>query len=163
MSDIEINFESSDFRLLSRKAVDAFLQIEEHNRFTRGLISWMGFRQTSVEYVAPERYSGETKWTYRKLLRLSMDGITAFSSKPLKISMIIGIISLVFGIIYSIYIFGVFITGNTIPGWPSIMITILFLGGFQLLSIGIIGEYIARIFNETKHRPHYFIRERSGK
>lgn len=163
LSDVDVNFEYSDFRLLSRPAVDAFLSMDEQNRFTRGMISWIGFRQTSVTYRASERHDGETKWTLTKLVRLATDGITSFSSKPLRISFIIGLIAIIFGVLYSIYAVIVFFTGNTIPGWPSLMITILFLGGFQLLSLGIIGEYIARIFNESKKRPHYFIQEQCGK
>jgi dolichol-phosphate mannosyltransferase len=162
LSDVDIRFEYSDFRMLNRMAVDSFLAIDEQNRFARGLVSWMGFRQTAVRYTAAERHKGETKWTLTGLIRLGMDGITSFSSKPLRISFIIGVIAIIFGLIYSIYAVIVFITDNTIPGWPSMMITILFLGGFQLLTLGIIGEYIARIFNESKKRPHYFIQERCG-
>lgn len=160
ISDVKIRFEYSDFRLMNRASVDAFLQLQEQNRFSRGLISWIGFRQSSVSYVAEERHTGETKWTLAKLIRYGTDGITSFSSKPLRISIIIGVAAIVFGIFYSIYAVIVYFIGHTIPGWPSMMITILFLGGFQLLTLGIIGEYIARIFNETKKRPHYFIQEK---
>ena len=160
LSDIDMGFEYSDFRLMNRQAVESFLKIDEQNRFMRGLVSWMGFRQSYVSYVAPERHAGNTKWTFRSLFRLGMNGITSFSSKPLRLSIHVGLLALLFGVIYSIYAVVVYIEGKTIPGWPSLLISILFLGGFQLLTLGIIGEYIARIFHESKRRPHYFILER---
>ena len=157
---MQIEPASSDFRLMSRKTVDAYLKIEERDRFTRGLIKWMGFKQSIIEFDAPERMTGTTKYTLNKMLRLAFDGITAFSSKPLKISLILGFSAILLGLIYSVYVFVAYISGNTTSGWTSTMLVILFLGGFQLLSIGIIGEYIARIFNESKNRPHYFIKDK---
>ena len=159
LSDVKIESASSDFRLMSRKAVDAFLKFEEKDRFTRGLVSWMGFRQSIVEYKAPKRMSGESKYTLGRMIRFAFVGITSFSSKPLKFSVYAGIFSLVFALVYSIYVLIMYARGNTITGWASMMLVILFLGGIQLLSLGIIGEYIAGIFNETKKRPLYFIRE----
>lgn len=160
LTDIHIEPASSDFRLMSRKAVEAFLKIEEKDRFTRGLVSWMGFKQTAVSYTAPARISGSSKYTYRKMLTLAWDGITSFSSKPLRFSLYAGLFSLIFGAVYSIYILIIFAMGNTIPGWASMMLVILLLGGIQLLSLGIIGAYLSRIFNEAKNRPHYFIKDR---
>lgn len=160
LTDIKIEPSSSDFRLMSRQAIDAFLQLPEKDRFTRGLVGWMGFRQAIVEFTAPPRMTGETKYTMKKMIRFAWDGITSFSSKPLKASLILGLIAIFFGVIYSIFALVSFISGNTIPGWTSTILVILFLGGFQLLSLGIIGEYIARIFNESKNRPHYFIQDR---
>lgn len=160
LTDVKIEPASSDFRLMTRKTVDAFLQIDERNRFTRGLIKWMGYKQSVIEYKAPERMSGKSKYTFQKMFRFAFDGITSFSSKPLKFSMITGIISIIGGFSYSVYILIMYFQGNTTPGWASMMLVILILGGFQLLSIGIIGEYIARIFNEAKNRPHYFIKEK---
>jgi len=159
LTDVKIEPSSSDFRLMSRKAVDAFLKFEEKDRFTRGLISWMGFKQTFVEFKAPERMTGTSKYTLKKMVRFAWDGITSFSSKPLKFSMFAGLFSLLFGAVYSIYVLIEFIAGNTIPGWTSMMLIILVLGGIQLLSLGIIGEYLSRIFNESKNRPHFFIKE----
>lgn len=160
LTDVKIEPDSSDFRLMSRRTVDAYLSIGERDRFTRGLVKWMGFKQSVIEFEAPQRMSGDTKYTFRKMLRFALDGITSFSSRPLKVSSILGVFALLFGFIYSIYVFIVYLLGNTIPGWTSMMLVILFLGGFQLLSIGIIGEYIARIFNESKKRPHYFIKDK---
>ena len=159
LSDVKIEAASSDFRLMSRKAVDAFLRFEEKDRFTRGLVSWMGFRQSIVEYKAPKRMSGESKYTLGRMIRFAFVGITSFSSKPLKFSVYAGLFSLVFALIYSVYVLVMYARGATITGWASMMLVILFLGGIQLLSLGIIGEYIAGIFNETKKRPLYFIRE----
>lgn len=161
MSDVYIEPSSSDFRLMSRKAVDAFLQFEEKSRFTRGLISWMGFRQTIIEFNATERFSGKSKYTFRKMFRFGMDGITSFSSKPLRISFYSGVIVFFIGIIYAIYAVVEYFRGETTQGWASMLITILMLGGFQLLSIGVVGEYIARIFNESKARPLYFIKDKT--
>ncbi|MCF6365177.1 MAG: glycosyltransferase family 2 protein [Bacteroidales bacterium] len=160
LTDVKIEHASSDFRLMNKKTVDAFLKIDEKDRFTRGLIKWMGFKQSIIEFEAPERMTGKSKYTFRKMLRFAFDGITSFSSKPLKFSTILGVTSLIFGFLYSIYILIMFFTGNTASGWASTMLVILILGGFQLLSIGIIGEYISRIFNESKNRPHYFIKDR---
>lgn len=160
LTDIKIEPASSDFRLMTRKAVDAFLEIDEKDRFTRGLVSWMGFKQAIVEFIAPPRLSGVSKYTLKKMLNFAWDGITSFSSKPLKFSMYTGIFSLIFGAIYSVYILIEYIAGNTIVGWASTMLVILLLGGVQLLSLGIIGEYLSRIFHEAKNRPHYFIKDR---
>ena len=160
LSDVRIEPASSDFRLMTRKAVDAFLQFEEKERFTRGLVSWMGFSQSIIQYIAPERMSGESKYTLGKMIRFAFVGITSFSSKPLKFSIYAGIFSLIFGLIYTVYIIVMYAKGDTITGWASMMIVILFLGGIQLLSLGIIGEYIAGIFNESKKRPLYFIKDR---
>ncbi|HRW62234.1 MAG TPA: glycosyltransferase family 2 protein [Bacteroidales bacterium] len=163
LTDIKIEYSSSDFRAMTRKAVDAFLQLEETNRFTRGLISWMGFNQAIVEYNAPKRYAGETKYTLKKMLRFGIDGITSFSAKPLKISFYFGLITLLLGVIYGIYAIAIYTLGKAIPGWTSILLTVLFIGGVQLLGIGILGEYLAKIYNEIKGRPHYFIKNRCGK
>ncbi len=160
MSNVMVEPASSDFRLMSRQAVDAFLKLPEKDRFTRGLVGWMGFRQAVVEFVAPARMSGETKYTLIKMIRFAWDGITSFSSKPLKISMFLGILAILFGVFYSIFALVSFSAEKAVPGWTSTMLVILFLGGFQLISLGIIGEYIARIFNESKNRPHYFIQDR---
>lgn len=160
LTDVKIEPASSDFRLMTRKAVDAFLQFEEKERFTRGLISWMGFNQSIIEYNAPERMTGNSKYTLRKMIRFAFVGITSFSSKPLKFSTYAGLFSLFFGLFYSIYIFVTFLLGETITGWTSLMLVILLLGGIQLLSLGVIGEYLSRVFIEAKKRPLFFIKDR---
>lgn len=159
LSDVKIEPAAADFRLMTRKAVDAFLQFEERDRFTRGLISWMGFNQGIVEYTASERFAGKSKYTFRRMLSFGMDGITSFSSKPLRISFYAGFILFLIGLIYALYAVIIHFRGNSVQGWTSILVSVLIIGGFQLLSIGMIGEYIARIFNETKSRPLYFIKD----
>lgn len=160
LSDVKIEPLSSDFRLMSRQAVEAFLSMEERDRYTNGLVSWMGFRQTSIAFEAPRRRSGKSSFSARMLVRLGLDGITSFSSRPLRISFALGLIILVLDIVYGTYALLNYFFGQTTPGWTSMMFTILFLGGIQLVSIGIIGEYIGRLFNESKKRPHYFIQDR---
>ncbi len=161
LSDVKIEPAAADFRLMSRKAVDAFLQFEEKDRFTRGLISWMGFKQSVIEYHASSRFAGKSKYTLRKMMRFGMDGITSFSSKPLRISFYAGLAVFFFGFAYAVYAIIENVSGKTIPGWTSLLVTVLIIGGFQLLSLGIIGEYIARIFNQTKARPLYFIKDKT--
>jgi len=162
MADIKIEPASSDYRLMSRKAVDAFLQFNERDRFMRGLISWMGFKQTAVEYEAPPRFSGTSKYTLRKMLRFALSGITSFSTKPLQLAIYTGLAIFGVGVLYAIYAIISYFWGHTIEGWTSLMVTVLIIGGFQLLSLGVIGEYIGRIFNESKARPIYFIKERTS-
>jgi polyisoprenyl-phosphate glycosyltransferase len=160
LSDVRIEPAAADFRLMTRKAVNAFLQFEERDRFTRGLISWMGFSQSVVEYRASERHAGKSKYTLKKMLHFGIDGITSFSSRPLRISFYTGLVVFLIGIAYAVYAIAQHFSGDTVPGWTSILVSVLIIGGFQLLSIGIIGEYIARIFNETKARPLYFIKDK---
>ncbi len=162
LSDTRIEPASADFRIMNRKALDAFLTIEEHDRFTRGLVSWMGFRQTQLSYRAQERRSGRSKYSLRRMRLFAFDGVTSFSSKPLRLSMLMGLITILGGLAYMIYAVLMYLQGHTNPGWTSLLITVLLIGGIQLFSIGILGEYLARIFNEVKKRPHYFIQKRTG-
>lgn len=159
LAEVRIAEASSDFRLMDRRVLNAFLQFREKSRFTRGLVSWMGFRQAFVSYESPARFSGKSKYTLRKMLYFALDGITSFSAKPLRISGYLGLVVFLLGIVYSIYATIRFITGTTVPGWTSLLISILLIGGIQLLAVGILGEYIARIFNESKSRPIYFIKD----
>ena len=159
LSDVHIEPAAADFRLMNRKTVDAFLQLPEKDRFTRGLISWMGFKQTAIPYNAPMRYSGKSKYSIGKMFRFAADGITSFSAKPLRISFYLGMIISLIGLVYSIYAIIQYFLGNTQPGWTSILVSILIIGGIQLISIGIIGEYLARVFNESKNRPLYLVKE----
>ena len=160
LTDTRMDSSAAEYRLMSRNALDAFLQIEERDRYTNGLVHWMGFRQISLSFLAPGRHAGRTKFTLRRLIGHGLSGITSFSARPLRISMMIGMVILLLDMIYGIYAILNYFFGKTIPGWTSLMFTILFLGAIQLLSIGIIGEYIARIFSEAKKRPHYFIQDR---
>lgn len=162
LSDVRIEPSAADFRIMNRKALDAFLSMEEHDRFTRGIIGWMGFRQATLEYRAPRRISGTSKYSFRKMRHFALDGITSFSSKPLRISAVFGLVVLFSGLVYLVYAIVMYFLGRTNPGWTSLLVTILILGGVQLLIMGIVGEYLARIFHETKRRPHYFIQQRTG-
>lgn len=160
ISDVPIIEGAADFRLMNRKSLDAYLQITEKDRFMRGLVSWLGFRQSYVKYEAAPRFAGTSKYTLKKMIRLATDGITAFSSKPLRISFYIGMFISLLGMLYGVYAVTVHVQGQTVPGWTSILVSVLFLGGIQLVSIGILGEYLARVFGEVKNRPLYFIKDK---
>jgi len=156
---IEIPVDVGDFRLMSRRVVDKFKQIRERDRFIRGLVSWVGFRQTGVMYKREKRYAGETKYPIGKMIKFSLDGITSFSQAPLKIATWIGYGVSLIALLYTMIIIVEKFMGMTVPGFASIMAGMLFLGGVQLICLGIMGEYIGRIFNETKARPIYIIEE----
>ena len=163
---IDIPVDTGDFRLLSKKAVSHLRELREHDRFVRGLVSWIGFKQTAVHYHRDKRYAGETKYPYRKMVKFALDGITSFSSVPLKLATILGYITSIFAFIYACTVFIQKALGITVQGWATIMVGMLFIGGVQLICLGIIGEYIARIFNQTKKRPMYIVDEvysRAGK
>lgn len=149
-----------DFRLLDHKALHALKQLREQHRFMKGLFALVGFRQVNVDYHRDSRFAGETKWSYWKLWNFSLEGITSFTISPLKISTYIGLQTALFAFLYGLYIFGkALIIGDPVPGFPSLMIMVAFLGGIQLTVLGIIGEYLGRIFNETKNRPLYFTQD----
>ncbi len=153
-----------DFRLLDRACVDALCQLRESNRYTKGLYCYIGFRKTDVPFEQADREVGVTKWNFAKLLSLAIEGMTSYTTMPLRIATIIGGIVSGTAIMYLCYILVRTLTvGEPVVGFPTLMVTILFLGGITLFTLGIIGEYIARIFNETKSRPGYFIREIDGK
>ena len=157
---IPIQIDTGDFRLLDRRCVEALKQFRESERYTKGMYSWIGYKKKEILYDRDPRAAGETKWNYSKLVNLAIDGITSFTTAPLRITTYIGTLVSLVAFIYIAYLlirplFGV----PTVPGYASTLAVILFLGGVQLLSLGIIGEYIGRIFNETKHRPLYFVEE----
>ena len=155
--NIDIPVDTGDFRLMSRRIVDQFKELNENDRFVRGLISWLGYNQVGVYYDRDERYAGETKYPYRKMIKFALDGITSFSSFPLKLSTFLGYATSIFAFLYAINIFVQKLLGYTVEGLATVVIGMLFLGGVQLICLGIIGEYIGRIFNETKKRPLYVI------
>lgn len=159
LSDIEIPKNTGDFRLVDRKVVDVVNSLPEHNKFLRGLFSWVGFKQYAYEYERKERFAGKTKYPLKKMLKLASDGIISFSTKPLKIVGSLGILSVMISIgvlVYSILSFA-FKWNNLAPGWTSLMCTMTFLGGIILISLWMIGEYIARIYDDTKRRPEYIV------
>lgn len=157
--DIQLIPNAGDFRLLDRKLINAFLTLPEKTRFNKGLFAWLGFRSCIVTHSRPERAVGKSKWNYRKLFRFALDGITSFSAAPLKIFSYIGFLTATFALIYGIYIvIHTLLYGNDVPGYPSLIALILFFGGLNMIGIGILGEYISRIFIETKQRPLYIVR-----
>lgn len=159
LSSTKIESATADFRLLSRKAVDAFLRFPEKDRFIRGMVVWMGYRQTYLHYKALPRHSGTTKFTPFKMINLSLNAITSFSSAPLRLPLLAGTLIFFACLIYIGYAIYSYLNGLTQPGWASLLISVLFIGAVQLISIGIIGIYLGRVFNETKNRPLYFVKE----
>ena len=159
LSDVEIPKDTGDFRLVDKKVIDVINSLPEHNKFLRGLFSWVGFKQYAYEYERQERFAGETKYPLKKMLKLASDGIISFSSKPLKIVGGIGIFSLLISFILLVYaiIAYIFKFNGLTTGWTSIIVAITFFAGVQLLSIWLISEYIARIYDESKKRPEYII------
>jgi len=162
LSDVPIEPAAADFRLMNRKAVDALNSLPETHRFTRGLVGWMGFEQAIIPYQAAERHAGASKYTFFKMLRFGLDGIVSFSVKPLRIAFYTGVIVSVAALLYAIYAIVQHFIGATVEGWTSILVSVLFIGGVTLLSLGVIGEYIARIFNEVRRRPMYFFKDQVG-
>lgn len=152
-----------DFRLLDRKCIDALKQMRESERYTKGMFAYIGFKKTFVEFETQERIAGNTSWNFMGLLKLAVEGITSFTTAPLRISTLLGSIVSMAAFIYMVFVFAkTVICGENVQGYPTLVILILFLGGVQLLSLGIIGEYIARIFNESKKRPVYIVEEYEG-
>ena len=156
---IDIPADAGDFRLMSRRAVEKFRELRERDRFVRGLVSWVGFKQTGVPYMRDKRYAGETKYPYRKMIKFAFDGIASFSNMPLKLATWFGYITSLLAFLYACSVFVQKFMGYTVQGWATIMVGMLFLGGVQLICLGILGEYIGRIFNEIKQRPLYVIEE----
>jgi glycosyltransferase involved in cell wall biosynthesis len=162
LTRVDIPVDTGDFRLMDRKVVDELLTMRERNRFVRGMVSWVGFRQEKVEYVRQERFAGETKYPFKKMLRFAVDGILSFSDVPLKISSIFGVICglLAFAMIGYGLVVKILYPQYAIPGWASVFSAVLFLGGVQLMCIGILGEYLGRVYDEIKGRPLYIVKER---
>lgn len=160
MSKIDIPKDTGDYRLMSRKCYLAVNQLREQNRFMKGLFAWVGFKQKQLYFEREPRAAGNTKWNYNKLWRFALDGITSFSYMPLRFATWIGMTVAAFAFIYgAVIIAKTLFLGSDVPGYPSIMVVMLFLGGIQLTALGIIGEYLGRMFNESKQRPLYLVDE----
>ena len=158
LSEVEIPEDVGDFRLLSRRAVDALNQLPERNRFMKGLFAWIGYPQATLEYNRQPRAAGQTKWHYMKLWNFALEGITGFSLAPLKLATYTGLISALGAFAYAaLFLFKTLFHADPVRGFPTLIITILLLGGLQLMAIGILGEYLGRLFVETKQRPLYLI------
>lgn len=163
MSRVPIPPDTGDFRLLDRRVVEALKQLPERTRFMKGLFAWVGYQQTYIEYDRDPRYSGTTTWNYWRLWNFALDGIASFSLLPLKIWSYIGLFFALFAFCYaSFLIIRTFLSGIDVPGYASLMVAVLFLGGIQLIGLGIIGEYLGRIYEEVKGRPLYLVRDCYG-
>jgi len=161
-SDIKINKGVADFRLIDRKVVEIIKNLRENELFMRGMISWLGFKQCGINYLPEKRQWGKTKYTYKAMVKLAATGITSFSVKPLQVSTMLGYLMAVLAFIYGIYAIIIkLFTDKTISGWTSVLAGVLFIGGIQMIMIGILGEYVGKLFIESKKRPHYIIKEKS--
>ena len=160
LSDIEIIDGARDFRLMKREMVNGILEIKEHNRFSKGIFAWVGFKTKWLEFENIQRAKGETSWSFFKLFKYSLEGITAFSSYPLYLSVIVGMLfSIIAFILIIVIVIRAILFGDQAAGWPSMMCIILLLGGIQLFSIGIVGQYLGKTYIETKNRPIYIEKE----
>lgn len=162
ITSVQIPLDTGDFRLMGRRAVEAFRRLPERHRFTRGLVAWLGFPQTGVPYERAPRHAGTTKYPLRKMLRLALDAITSFSHVPLQLATWLGFIVSGFAFFYILVVIALKFAGISWPGYTSIMAAILFLGGVQLVMVGLLGEYVGRIYDEVKHRPLYLVAEEAG-
>lgn len=164
LTRVPIQKDTGDFRLLDRSCVEALRQMRESERNTKGMYSWIGFHKKGIYYQQQERQEGSSKWSMLSLLNLALNGIMSYTIAPLRLASVLGLIVSLVAFLYLIYIIIVTnLYGDPVQGYPTIMVTVLFLGGVQLLSLGILGEYIGRIFNEVKGRPGYFINSYNGK
>lgn len=161
MTEINIPLDTGDFRLIDRKVCDALRSIREKNRFVRGLVTWVGFRQTAIEYVRNERFAGETKYPLKKMLRFALDGITSFSHKPLKLATYLGSAVSLASVVGLVISLGLWALTSSVAGWVPLCAALLLLNGVTMLLVGVLGEYIGRIYDETRNRPLYLLRNPS--
>jgi polyisoprenyl-phosphate glycosyltransferase len=160
LSDTTLPRDTGDFRLLSRRALDALAQLRERQRFMKGLFAWIGYRQTAVYYQRGPRQGGRSKWSYWRLIQFAIEGITSFSTAPLRLATWVGLGSSLLAFVYGLWVLTkVLIWGDPVRGYPTLLLVILFLGGVQLLALGVIGEYLGRSYAESKRRPLYFVEE----
>jgi polyisoprenyl-phosphate glycosyltransferase len=163
LAEIDQPMEVGDFRLVDRRALDAFLQMRERNRYVRGMFSWVGFRQTAVPYTRASREAGQSKYPLRKMIRLAIDGFVGFSTAPLRLALSVGLVMAVGAVLYGIVVIAMKLAGVAyVPGNASLLVAITFLAGVQLIVIGMVGQYVARIYDEVRARPLYLVREARG-
>ena len=161
LSNTPVPRDTGDFRLLSRRALEALRQLRERQRFMKGLFAWIGYRQTAVHYQRDPRHAGKTKWNYWRLFQLAVEGITSFSTAPLRVATWTGLSASILSFGYGLWVLTkALLYGDPVRGYPTLMLVILFLGGVQLLALGVIGEYLGRNYAESKQRPLYFVEER---
>jgi polyisoprenyl-phosphate glycosyltransferase len=161
LAEIEVNQGSADFRLLDKRIVNVLVNdIKEYHLFYRGLISWIGFKQYSIDYVPHKRFSGVSKYSFRKMLNFALNGITSFSIKPLKISIFLGVLLSIFSAMYGVYVLYISLfTDTTVKGWASVLVSVLFIGGINMILLGIIGEYLGKLYIQSKNRPYFLIKK----
>ena len=163
LSEVRIPPNAGDFRLMDRKIIDSLNQCRERSRFNKGLYAWVGFNSIGIPFKAVDRKVGKSRWHFRRLAELAINGFLSFSDVPLRVCSVVGVLVSVLSIVYGLYIvIDTLVSGTNLPGFPTLITAILFLGGIQLISIGILGEYVARVFNEVKDRPPYIIRKLVG-
>jgi dolichol-phosphate mannosyltransferase len=162
--EVEVPLDAGDFRLMSRRALDVLLQMPEQHRFIRGMVSWIGFAQSGLDYDRDERFAGETKYPLRKMLRFAMDAVTGFSTLPLRIAAWLGLMGVLLGLPIVVYVLASLLAGESVQGWASLMLLVLIMGSLQLLVLGVLGEYVGRMYMQSKGRPLFIIDEvrRSG-
>jgi dolichol-phosphate mannosyltransferase len=161
-TDVDIPLDTGDFRLMSRRALDALLALPEQARFIRGMVAWIGFKQVPIAYDRDERFAGETKYPLKKMVRFALDALTGFSSAPLKLASLAGLVLSALSLILILYIAYAWIAGRIIPGWTSLMLVVVILGAVQMFVLALMGEYIGRLYNEAKRRPLYIVQEVAG-
>jgi len=161
-TEVDIPLDAGDFRLMSRRALDSFLAMPEQARFIRGMVAWIGFRQVPILYDREVRFAGETKYPFRKMVRFAIDALTGFSSAPLKLASHAGLALSVGSVLIILYILGAWLSGRSIPGWTSLMLVVVVLGAVQMFVLALMGEYIGRLYNESKRRPLYIVQGIAG-
>ncbi len=159
LSDVEVEEGAADFRLVDQSVVRVLSNVHEYELFFRGMVKWIGFKQYAIDYTAAERHSGKSKYNFRKMFSFAVQGVTAFSVKPLHMATYLGIFFSALSLLYAPYILYSIIRGHTVSGWISLIITVVFFGGLQLMLIGVVGIYIGKIFMQSKGRPHYIIKD----
>ena len=161
-TEVDIPLDTGDFRLMSRRALDAFLAMPEQARFIRGMVAWIGFKQVPFAYDREERFAGETKYPLKKMIRFALDALTGFSSAPLKLASYAGLALSAGSVLLILYISFAWLAGRNVPGWTSLMLVVVILGAVQMFVLALMGEYIGRLYNEVKHRPLYVVQEVAG-
>ncbi len=161
-TEVDIPIDAGDFRLMSRRALDALLAMPEQARFIRGMVAWIGFHQVPIVYERKQRFAGRTKYPLRKMIRFALDALTGFSSAPLKLASQAGLLLSLGSVLIVLYILYAWAVGRSIPGWTSLMLVVVLLGAIQMFVLGLMGEYIGRLYNEAKKRPLYIIQEIAG-
>jgi polyisoprenyl-phosphate glycosyltransferase len=163
IASVDIPVDTADFRLMSRKATEGLKAMRERSRYMRGLVGWMGLERTTITYHRDPRFAGETKYPLRKMMRLAADGIISFSTIPLHVATFLGVAAAGLAFVYALYAIMMKVTGNyVVPGWASIMVSVLFVGGVQLITLGVVGEYIGRVYDEVRQRPLYLVSDVRG-